>query len=204
MMSNVVGATDQGKHLGHYKSHVYDGRDKLKVVNSDIIAQLLRGKLDSTNEEIDDKLQKDTKEKSKKQISERALPVILAMKANLPVSYFKAYIKNNFTDVSRYVLYTGLVNSAFKSYVQPNCVEKGLLELASYGFMNEDTSDAFTRYMVYDLNTDKIYYSKCRVYYDTNSLKTSEVEAFDGGEVADLSMVHDVMEELAQRVGYRN
>lgn len=194
-----------------YHANYNSGNDKQNLEwQALIIEQLLRGNLDSINEQINNQLQIQNEKADKKQqadVKEKEvkgeLPMTLTSKANLPASYKKAYIQDNFTDVSRYVLDTGLVNSDFKLYVQPIRVDNDTLELVSYGFLTDDTSDVFARYMAYDLNTDTVYYSKYRLYYDANTLKTTDVESFDTVEVEHLPVVHDVMERLATEVGYR-
>lgn len=200
-------ANSNAKYHANYNS----GNDKQNLEwQALIIEQLLRGNLDSINEQINNQLQIQNEKADKKQQAEvkekevkGELPMTLTSKANLPASYKKDYIQDNFTDVSRYVLDTGLVNSAFKLYVQPIRVDNDTLELVSYGFLTDDTSDVFARYMAYDLNTDTVYYSKYRLYYDANTLKTTDVESFDTVEVEHLPVVHDVMERLATEVGYR-
>ncbi|WP_295238779.1 hypothetical protein [Veillonella sp.] len=193
-----------------YNANYNSGNDKKNLEwQAKVIEQLLRGNLDSINEQLNERLQQqndkaDKKQQSRvqKQEANGKLPMTLTSRANLPASYDKQYIQNNFTDVSKYVLDTGFVNSDFRLYVQPIRVNKDVLELVSYGFLTDNTPDMFARYMAYDLKTDTIYYSKYRLNYDANTLKTTEVETFDAVETESLPAVHDEMVELAKQVGY--
>lgn len=176
-------------------------REQLEYL-AKLIQDRFNKNLPAINKQINDQLQKNNESAAQKALGNRQMPIVLTNKANLPASYSKEHIKANFTDVSKYVQQTGLVNKSLRMYVQPVSVDDGLLILTSYGFLDNNDNKAFSRYIAYDLKTDKMYYAKYRVNYNTNTLKTSNVETFDYVDVMSAPQLHDTMKSLAVSLGY--
>ncbi|WP_298706216.1 hypothetical protein [uncultured Veillonella sp.] len=177
-------------------------REQLEYL-AKLIQDRFNKNLPAINKKLNDQLQKNNQEEAQKALGNRKMPIVLTNKANLPASYTKEHIKANFTDVSSYVQKTGFVKRDLKTYVQPISEDDGLVILTSYAFRdNKKESDGMARYIAYDLNTDKIYYAKYRLNYNTKTLRTNKVDRFDYVEVADAPDLHDEMENLAAQVGY--
>lgn len=176
-------------------------REQLEYL-AKLIQDRFNKNLPAINKQINDQLQKNNAEAAQKALGNREIPIVLTNKANLPASYSKEHIKANFTDVSKFVQNTGFVNKSLRMYVEPVSVDDGLLILTSYGFLDNKDNKAFSRYLAYDLNTDKMYYAKYRVNYNTKTLKTSNVETFDYVDVMDSPQLHDTMKRLAASIGY--